>query len=316
MVASTFEGPIVVVIGATGSQGGSVITHLSRSDKPYRLRAVTRDASKPKAKDLEAAGCEVVEADIGKREDLDKVFAGADIVFAVTNFWEHMSAVRELEDGKRLVDAAKGAGTVKLFIWSGVESVRKGSQGKLREVAHFDAKADITEYALVSGLPIANVQAGCYMHNFTGTNFKPSRNPSTGELEFALPISEKTNMSLLDVVSDYGAFVRAAIELGGGKPLEVLGCSEEKTVREMVNEFNEVTGSNAQFRQLTPPQFLELVPGQIGVEMLEMLQWFEQYGYYNGKDVVPSQKAASGLGGVKLTPWKDFVKANFKEGDF
>ncbi|GAA5827557.1 hypothetical protein JCM11251_001731 [Rhodosporidiobolus azoricus] len=309
MTASTMEGPLVVVIGATGAQGGSVIAHLIRSDQPYRIRAVTRDVNKPKAKELEKEGCEVVAADMQKREDLDKAFSGADIVFAVTNFWEHMSDTRELADGQRLVDAAKAAGTVKLFVWSGLESVRKGSKGMLREVKHFDTKADITDYALSSGLVVANVQPACYMSN---SIFPPS-SPSSGDWEFALPMLQNTEIPLLDTVADCGAYVRLAIERGGGRSLELLAVSEVKTMKEIVNEYNEVTGLNAQYRQLTPAQYLESNPGPIGVELLEMLQWFENFGYYGGKDVTPSRNAVLSLGSVELNSWKNYVQTHLKE---
>jgi hypothetical protein len=59
---------------------------------------------------------------------------------AVTNFWQHMSADKEIEDGKRIVDAAKAAGTVKQLIWSGLEPVKEISGGKFTGVGHFDSK--------------------------------------------------------------------------------------------------------------------------------------------------------------------------------
>ena len=84
MVAST-SGPITVIIGSTGAQGSSVLKHLKLSDKPYAIRAVTRDATKDSAKALKEDGVEVVQGDVSKPEDLKRLFDGAKIVFAVTN---------------------------------------------------------------------------------------------------------------------------------------------------------------------------------------------------------------------------------------
>jgi uncharacterized protein YbjT (DUF2867 family) len=54
---------LLTVFGATGNQGGSVIKtvleHPSLS-KTYRIRAITRDASKPAAVALKEQGVEVV----------------------------------------------------------------------------------------------------------------------------------------------------------------------------------------------------------------------------------------------------------------
>jgi uncharacterized protein YbjT (DUF2867 family) len=82
-ISTSEDSPLVVVTGSTGNQGGSVIKHLTLSSKPYRIRALTRDASKPKAKNLEKEGVEIFEIDL-KPENQDKMvqaYASADIVF-------------------------------------------------------------------------------------------------------------------------------------------------------------------------------------------------------------------------------------------
>lgn len=54
---------ILVVFGATGGQGGSVIKSILGDPKTaaeYQIRAVTRDPSKPAGLALKEKGCEVV----------------------------------------------------------------------------------------------------------------------------------------------------------------------------------------------------------------------------------------------------------------
>lgn len=54
---------ILTVFGATGNQGGSVIEAILADpalSKEYKIRAITRDTSKPAAKALAAKGAEVV----------------------------------------------------------------------------------------------------------------------------------------------------------------------------------------------------------------------------------------------------------------
>jgi hypothetical protein len=60
-----------------------VLHYLKESDKEYRIRALTRDASKPKAKALAELGAEVISVDLRpeNKEDIIKAYKGADVVF-------------------------------------------------------------------------------------------------------------------------------------------------------------------------------------------------------------------------------------------
>ncbi|KAM0789897.1 hypothetical protein ACM66B_006739 [Microbotryomycetes sp. NB124-2] len=298
------DGRSVIVVGSTGVQGSSLIAALSRSDKSYRIFAVTRDTSKPAAQKLVQEGVDLVQADVSTDDGVDGLFKqtgkDVDVLFGVTNFWEHMSKDKEVADGKRLVDKAKANG-VKLFVWSGLEGVKDVTGGKIQHVEHFDGKHEVTEYAKQVGLPTIVVQAGFYASNFE--NIMQPRKTEHG-LTFAYPFSPKTVLSMVDTQADYGKFVRAALENDNfGPGSEILACGEEITIDEAVKQFNEITGQNAQFYQLPHDVFLENA-GPVGPEMLDMFKWFEEYGYYGGKEVKPSQAAVS----EPLTKWRDFVK--------
>jgi uncharacterized protein YbjT (DUF2867 family) len=82
-ITQSSQAPLVAIGGATGNQGGSVLRYLQKSDKEYRIRALTRDNTKPKAKALADLGAEVISIDL-KPENKDKIeqaYAGADVVF-------------------------------------------------------------------------------------------------------------------------------------------------------------------------------------------------------------------------------------------
>jgi uncharacterized protein YbjT (DUF2867 family) len=54
---------IITVFGATGNQGGSVITNIlddAQLSKEFKIRGITRDTSKPAAQELAKKGVELV----------------------------------------------------------------------------------------------------------------------------------------------------------------------------------------------------------------------------------------------------------------
>lgn len=84
MVASTDStAPLVVVVGITGNQGGSVAEHLIASDKPYRIVGLTRDPSKPTAQEFVKKGVALKKVDLkpGNEAAVTEAFEGAEIVF-------------------------------------------------------------------------------------------------------------------------------------------------------------------------------------------------------------------------------------------
>ena len=86
-ISKESSAPLVVVVGATGTQGGSVVKNLEESDKPYRVRGLTRDVSKPAAKALVEEGVEMVGCNIsvGKEKEVERAFDDATYIFVRTN---------------------------------------------------------------------------------------------------------------------------------------------------------------------------------------------------------------------------------------
>lgn len=82
-ISSEPSAPLVAVVGITGKQGGSVARALIESDKPYRIRGLTRDANKSAAQAFAREGVEIVAVSltVGNEDGARAAFAGADIVF-------------------------------------------------------------------------------------------------------------------------------------------------------------------------------------------------------------------------------------------
>src|SRR4051812_44168700 len=116
---------IIVVFGATGAQGGGLAQAiLDDKNSEFAVRAITRDATSDKAKQLAEKGAEVVSADIDDPDALKKALEGAYGAYFVTFFWAHMSPEKEMAEAKAMAKAAKEAG-LKHVIWSTLEDTRK-----------------------------------------------------------------------------------------------------------------------------------------------------------------------------------------------
>ena len=116
---------IIAVVGATGAQGGGLVRAiLADRNGEFRVRALTRNPDSDKARALAAAGAELVRADLDDQASLERAFAGAHGVFALTNFWEHFSPEKELAQAGNQARAAKAAG-VHHVIWSTLEDTRR-----------------------------------------------------------------------------------------------------------------------------------------------------------------------------------------------
>ncbi|KAF7369519.1 NmrA domain-containing protein [Mycena venus] len=276
--------PLVAVVGATGTQGGSVINALAESDKPYRIRGFTRDAAKPSAQELVERGVDIVVVSlvVGNKEEVYKAFAGADVAFLVTNFWEHLDMEREISEGKLLIDAAK-AGGISRIVWSGLPSANKLSGGKYLNVYHFEGKAIVTEYGRQSGVPFVDLQAGFYGTNFlTGLTMLVKQ--ADGSFAIPWPVKPTAKVPFIDAVHDYGLFVRHVLEL----PVfpdgsEISAHSEKITIDAMAEQLSKVTGQNVVFQQISVEQFKEgiqsLFPPHIVLDMTESFQSWDEFGW-------------------------------------
>ena len=80
--------PLLVVLGATGNQGGSVVTeYLALSPQTHRIRGITRNAASKASQALASKGVEMVTADLDDVPSLRRAFDGASVIFGVTDFW-------------------------------------------------------------------------------------------------------------------------------------------------------------------------------------------------------------------------------------
>lgn len=94
MVASTSQiARSIVIFGATGAQGGSVLTHLLKSDRPYRIRAVTRDPTKASSKGIADQGVQVVQGELGDKKQVLDALKGNELAFVGSSTFGYLSRI-------------------------------------------------------------------------------------------------------------------------------------------------------------------------------------------------------------------------------
>jgi uncharacterized protein YbjT (DUF2867 family) len=193
---------MILVVGATGAQGGSVARRLLADGKPVRL--LSRHTSSPAARALASRGAEVAEGDLADTGSLVRALRGCQGVFGMTSFCEHFGT--ELTHGKNLVDAALEA-RVEHLVLSTLPSSISLSSGAL-SVAHYESKAEIERYARAVRAPASFVHASFYFENFLSTFLK--RAPDGNGLAFGFPQGNQPLASF--GVEDFGAVVALVFE--------------------------------------------------------------------------------------------------------
>jgi uncharacterized protein YbjT (DUF2867 family) len=158
------EGKTIVVVGATGRQGGQVLRHLLKQG--WRVKALTRKPDSQKAATLKALGAEVIQADLEDLASLEAAFSGA---YGVFNMQAPVPGKIEVEirQGRNAAQAAKRAG---------VRHVVYGSAGPGHTqtgIEQWDAKIEIANTMNELGLPLTILRPMAFMELMTDPTYYP-----------------------------------------------------------------------------------------------------------------------------------------------
>ncbi len=255
------NGRSVLVVGSTGQQGGATARSLLK--RGFAVRALTRNPEKPEARELAGRGAELARGDLDDRSSVEGALEGVHSVFSVQNFWE-TGYEREIEQGKRLVDAAKDAG-VEHFVYSSV-----GSAHRETGIAHFDSKAEVEDYLRRSGMSYTILRPVFFMQNWEMFG----RDQILGGT-FAQPLDPDRSLQMLDA-EDIGVFAAMAFENPEGwigREVDLAG--DEMTMPEVAATFSRVIGREVGYYQVPWDQFEEAA----GEEAAVMYRWFNDHGY-------------------------------------
>lgn len=250
----------IVVLGATGQQGGAVARSLA-ADGRWQVRALSRHPDSDTARHLAADGIRVVVGDMDDPASLQAAFAGAHGVFSVQG--TDRGGEVETRRGIAVADAAQAAG-VGHFIYASVGGAERRSG-----VPHFESKWRVEEHIRGIGLPASIVRPAFFMENF----LKPSLRAVLLALLRAYVPAEKPLQMI--ATADIGKWVAHAFAHPGvfiGKAEEIAG--DELDRAQIIAAFGR-HGWSAGLPLPVPRLLLRPLPHDVR----RMFEWFGQAGY-------------------------------------
>jgi uncharacterized protein YbjT (DUF2867 family) len=242
------EKKIIAVVGATGSQGGGLVQAiLADPDHEFAVRALTRNAQSGKARELAAAGAEVVEM--------------------------------ELQQAEAAVLATKAA-AVAHVIWSTLEDTRPHfgdgdrvpTVDELYKVPHFDAKGEADELFTKYGVPTTFLRTAFFFEGFA-SGLGPVRDAS-GKLVLTLPMADQPLSGI--AVEDIGKTALGIFKRGPaliGQTVSIAG--DHLTGNEYAAALTDALGELVVYQPNSWDDFRRLAfPG--AVEMANMFQFYAE----------------------------------------
>jgi uncharacterized protein YbjT (DUF2867 family) len=276
---------ILLVFGATGQQGGSVVDYVMNDaelSNLYSIRAVTRDPSSLSAQNLRKKGIDVVKADVNDNESLEQIMKDVHTVFSMTlTVYDQSTKQREIKQGKAIADTAVAAG-VQYLIYSSLPHTSKISSGRFQKMGHFDGKAEVEEYIRTLPIKSAFFAPGTFMQNFRAT-LKPF---PKGDGSYVLSnfVRPETQLPLIDIAEDTGKYIGAVLAEPDKYEGKVL-CAATRlySFDEIVQVMSEATGKTVKYNRLPESTFRSFLPLPLADHLIDMFSYFEAYGYFGPK---------------------------------
>ena len=293
----------IVVIGATGAQGGGVVRTLSAKGG-YAIKAVTRNTSSDKAKALAALpNVALISADLDDEASLMAAFSGAYGVFLVTNFWEHFSAAKEIEQCKKVAAAAKAAGVAHV-VWSTLEHTPSfgagdtipdiDNHGTKFKVPHFDGKGLGDAEFKAAGVPTTYLLTSFYWDNMIYFGMGPKKGED-GAYAITFPQGPETVLPGI-AAQDIGACA-AGIFADPSLIGQTVGITGEMlTCGAMAEKMSKALGVDIKFNSVPADVYRSF--GFPGADDLgNMFQWQAENnaGFCERRDLVLSKRLHPGM---------------------
>ncbi|MFI9364424.1 NmrA/HSCARG family protein [Kitasatospora sp. NPDC053057] len=263
----------VLVLGATGRQGGSAARHLL--DRGWGVHALVRDPDKPAARELAAKGAVLVRGEFDDRDAVRAALEGAHGLFTVFTPTHGNGLDGEERHAKLFAEEATRAGIAHL-VHSSVGGVEKPGGVGWRET-----KLRAEQAIRAAEVPTTFLRPVYFMENFLDLPPEPE---ADGTLVFRRGLYPETRLQVL-ASQDIGYFVADAFEDPAafvGRNLEIAG--EALTGPQIAAAFAAHTGRPARYEAIP----LEVL-AEKDVWMAKTFEWFNEIGY---KADIPALRAA------------------------
>ncbi|RAL02581.1 NmrA/HSCARG family protein [Aspergillus ibericus CBS 121593] len=259
----TITTKLITVVGATGRQGSSVVSSLLQNPN-FRVRAITRTPSSPKARHLASLGAEVVKADGFNTEELSLAFAGSWGAFVNTNSEDPELLAKGLNDedlGRNIISTAAACGVQHLVYSSGLP-VFELSNGAI-SIPGLDLKSKV--YTHATTLPFRTttpIIAGWFMENLLEREYAdlfggfPLIPDEEGYLTYKTPLwGGKEDFPWISITDDFGDLVHGVfLNPGRWNRRVVQGVGQVSGSEGVSKVFGEVTGKKTRYIPLLDPQ--------------------------------------------------------------
>ena len=275
---------LVLVIGATGTQGGAV-AHKLLADG-FRVRAFVRDPSKPAAVTLEDHGAEFALGDLDDIASLDAAMLGAYGVFSVQSFRPD-GVIAEERRGIAVAEAAARAG-VEHFTYSSVGGADKGTG-----IPHFESKFHIEQRIHELELPATIWRPVYFMENLLW------QRDAILDGHIAPPLDPDVPLQFV-AVADIAAFVACGFRNPGswlGQTTEIAG--DQLAFTEIAEVLGRVLGKAVAVDPLVPPK---------ETERARMMEWFTVAGYH--ADIARLRRTLPSLHSLEMWAREEFSARN------
>ncbi|CEI41795.1 unnamed protein product [Fusarium venenatum] len=264
----------LLITGATGKQGGSVVAALLAAQADFNILALTRDASSPSAKKLAAKSPKITLVE-GNLDDADAIFTNVSKV-TTSPVWGVFSVqarpIIEEKQGKDLIDISL-KNNVKHFVYSSVDRHGAKSIENPTNIPHFISKHNIEHHLLRrstgTDMDWTILRPVAFMENFDGG--------MVGKIFASCwKAVVKSRPLQLIATADIGVFAaKAFINMSAYKGKTISLAGDELTYDQMATVFKEKTGSDVPLAA----GILARITLWLSKEMGTMFAFFENEGY-------------------------------------
>ena len=246
---------LILVSGATGTQGGAVVRALL--EKGFAVRAMTRNPGSERAIRLAGSGVEIVQADFDDMDSLDRALDSAYGAFSVQP-WRSSGTDAEIRQGNAFADAALRAG-IQHFVYTSNAAAAENTG-----IPHFDSKYAIEEHIRSIEIPYTIIGPRSFMSNV--------RRDFTEAIQDGILEGAMAPEFIIQYIApqDIGRFAALAFENPDQWIGENIGIAgDEITYLGLAELLSEITGRTITYVQTPRNEIVE----RATPEMMKGLEW-------------------------------------------